>query len=498
MKKSKNRVLALILALVLGLGLAVPAMAYQTPDFSDVPPAHWAYESVMKMADAGVIKGVGGDRFAPEDTLTAEMFIVLVGRVVFPDIKAEGADWSGPYVTEAKEQGLLTGTNVTDETLKGEISRYDMAVILAKCVDLLKVSATKADSSKVTDYGEVPAKYIDAVLMAYGSGLIRGDQSGSFNGANSMTRQEAATVMDRLLGLKGNGQGTTTESTASPAPSSNPEVTPSLVPEIPDEPVMITAIVRGSLYYYPTQGNGSWANDATDVTDSGIPFKILYTEDGGETSTLVAESKTTGICSYSLDFPVDKRLLNNPNGQFYISAKFEKDGQIFVTQDLRTDGRTAICPVRVFEKGHGSGGDTINLVPPTGQRWDFDLKGEVPNEAMALVATTGPNIKPDWHKISPAGFSVQLVCYPDPNIQDHAPTGERIVIGETKANEDGTFVMPVSIDTLDMITTESFRIEFSGQYNGVEYFSKDTDKLRKLSDIKHELNAARAVNLYHN
>lgn len=197
----KRKILSLMLAAVMALGLAVPAMAYSTPDFSDVPSNHWAYESVMKMADAGVIKGTGAGIFSPEMKLSAEMFVVLVGRVVFPDVKAEEADWSGPYVTEAKAKGLLEGTNITDSNLKGDISRYDMAVILAKCVDLLKVSATKADSSKVADYGEVPAKYIDAVLMAYGSGLIRGDQSGSFNGANSMTRQEAATVMDRLLGL---------------------------------------------------------------------------------------------------------------------------------------------------------------------------------------------------------------------------------------------------------------------------------------------------------
>lgn len=205
----KKRLLSLALAAIMALGLAVPAMAYTTPDFSDVPSNHWAYQSVMKMADAGVIKGTGGGMFSPDMKLSAEMFIVLVGRVVFPDVKAEGADWSGPYVAEAKAKGLLEGTNITDSNLKGDISRYDMAVILAKCVDLLKVSATKADSSKVTDYGEVPAKYIDAVLMAYGSGLIRGDQSGNFNGANSMTRQEAATVMDRLLALTPGGSTVT-------------------------------------------------------------------------------------------------------------------------------------------------------------------------------------------------------------------------------------------------------------------------------------------------
>ena len=204
----KHKILSLMLAAVMALGLVVPAMAYSTPDFTDVPAGNWAYDSVMRMADRGIVKGTGNKMFSPNGIATAEQFLTLVGRVVFPEIKAEGSDWSGPYVAEAKDKGLLVGTNVTDANLKGEISRYDMAVVLAKAVELLKVSVTKADSSKVTDYGEVPTKYVDAVLTAYGSGLITGDENHNFNGQKSMRRNELATVMDRLLKLSaGNAQG---------------------------------------------------------------------------------------------------------------------------------------------------------------------------------------------------------------------------------------------------------------------------------------------------
>lgn len=222
----KKRLLSLALAATMAMGFTVPAMAYTTPDFSDVPSNHWAYAAIMEMADAGVIKGMGNGLFAPEDKLTAEMFVVLVGRVVLPDVKAEGSDWSGPYVAEAKNKGLLTGTNVNDATLKGEISRYDMAVILSKSVDLLKLEVTKADSSKVTDYGEVPIKYADAVLTVYGSGLIRGDQNGNFNGQNSMNRQEAATVMSRLTALAPSSTtpgGSITDPGETPPPSTTTE-----------------------------------------------------------------------------------------------------------------------------------------------------------------------------------------------------------------------------------------------------------------------------------
>ncbi len=58
MKKS------LVLAMAMALG--VTASAYAANPFSDVPAGHWAYDSISKLAVAGVIDGycdgtVGGD-----------------------------------------------------------------------------------------------------------------------------------------------------------------------------------------------------------------------------------------------------------------------------------------------------------------------------------------------------------------------------------------------------------------------------------------------------
>lgn len=366
----KKRFLSLALAAIMALGLAVPAMAYTTPDFSDVPQNHWAYDSVMKMADAGVIKGTGGGMFSPEMKLSAEMFIVLVGRVVFPDVKAEGADWSGPYVAEAKAKGLLEGTNITDSNLTGDISRYDMAVILAKCVEILKVSAIKADSSKVTDYGEVPTKYVDAVLMAYGSGLIRGDQSGSFNGANSMTRQEAATVMDRLMGLRGNAQGSTTD----PGTGTDPEQPTETPP--PAEPKYVNSRVVGWLQY-----NSKGDPQKNGIGVVGVPMELRYTEDNGATYTVIAEVLSTdgdgyqGLGRFEFKAKIEQTIYDryqDGKGQFYFSAETVVNGQRYVTHDRRTDGKATIAPITNWTRAF------VDLVPPDrGETVDVKVYGFV-------------------------------------------------------------------------------------------------------------------------
>lgn len=292
----KKQILSVVLTITMALSLTVPALAYETPDFADVPAEHWAYSSIMEMADQGVIKGTGAGQFSPTDKLTAEMFVVLVGRVVFPDVEAEGADWSGPYVAEAKSQDLLAGTTITDATLKSEISRYDMAVILAKSVGLLKVEAAKADSSKVSDYGDIPTRYVDAVLLAYGSGLIQGDQMGNFNGSNSMTRAEAAVVMARLRGLKAQTTTVTTK------------------PETPVETVSELYVPQTSntktftVYGYVDDKNCDVA------TISGVQIGFFF-KDG----RMLGQTTTDADGKWSLEVTVDAEDYQYSNDVYYVA-----------------------------------------------------------------------------------------------------------------------------------------------------------------------------------
>ena len=55
MKKS------LVLAMAMALG--VTASAYAANPFSDVPAGHWAYDSVNKLAAAGIVDGYGNGTF---------------------------------------------------------------------------------------------------------------------------------------------------------------------------------------------------------------------------------------------------------------------------------------------------------------------------------------------------------------------------------------------------------------------------------------------------
>lgn len=196
----KKRILAALLTAVLTLGLLPAAAAEGT--FSDVPTTYWGYDYIETAAEAGLMKGTGGGKFSPELKVSVAQFLTLLGRLVFPDVKADGGDWYDPYVRAAKDAGLLTGSKADVNNVENEITRYDMAVILCAAAKKLGVTEKTAQPGEVADYMDIPALYIDAVLAVYGTGLIKGDQAGNFNGENTMTRAEVATVIARLLAIQ--------------------------------------------------------------------------------------------------------------------------------------------------------------------------------------------------------------------------------------------------------------------------------------------------------
>ena len=74
MKKS------LVLAMAMALG--VTASAYAANPFSDVPAGHWAYDSISKLAAAGIIEGYGDDTFRGDRLMTRYEMAQIVAKAL--------------------------------------------------------------------------------------------------------------------------------------------------------------------------------------------------------------------------------------------------------------------------------------------------------------------------------------------------------------------------------------------------------------------------------
>ena len=112
MKKS------LVLAMAMALG--VTASAYAANPFSDVPAGHWAYDSINKLAAAGVIEGYGDSTFGGDKLMTRYEMAQIVAKAMakganVDKLAAEWTTWAFALLTWRKKLTTLKSpaTSVT-------------------------------------------------------------------------------------------------------------------------------------------------------------------------------------------------------------------------------------------------------------------------------------------------------------------------------------------------------------------------------------------------
>lgn len=120
MKKS------LVLAMAMALG--VTASAYAANPFSDVPAGHWAYDSLAKLADTGVIDGYPDGTFKGDETITRYEAAQITARAM-----AKGADCdklAAEFSSELEALGVKVAgleKNTDNFKLAGELRYHYMS-----------------------------------------------------------------------------------------------------------------------------------------------------------------------------------------------------------------------------------------------------------------------------------------------------------------------------------------------------------------------------------
>ena len=173
--------------------------------FSDVPASQWYADYAVKAAQAGLMKGTGGDKFSPNGTLTVAEVVTLTARL-YADRQGEsvpasdGAWYLGAY-NYCVDQGLFTTSEVPLSTMLNKATRFQMVDLLDRAVP-----SEEKEVIKVVFNGEVPDvqetdPYGPVVYLWYRAGIVEGDNNGSFHGNTNISRAETAAILCRLAGL---------------------------------------------------------------------------------------------------------------------------------------------------------------------------------------------------------------------------------------------------------------------------------------------------------
>ena len=162
---------------------------------------HWGKTFIEKMHKAGVINGMDATHFAPDGTVTKGQFATLIVNALKLETKDAEGHWATKFVNAANEAGLIAADIAfTEDQFEVNITREEMASMVAKAAAYKQITATPADKA-FTDASDIAAWATEDVKNAVGLGIINGMDDGSFQPKANATRAQAATMLSKLWDL---------------------------------------------------------------------------------------------------------------------------------------------------------------------------------------------------------------------------------------------------------------------------------------------------------
>jgi len=185
------------------------------PIFSDIA-GHWAQKDIEFMAAKGYVKGMGDGAFAPDAAITRAEFATLLvnelelkdeGAVTFLDVPKDA--WYYSFVARASAAGLIKGYNEKQFGPEDNITREQMAVMIARTLqykgNLKDVADTGALLSGFADKDLISKWAATQVAQIVSQEIIKGSPGPNgtllFEPQDNATRAEATVMLKRLLGL---------------------------------------------------------------------------------------------------------------------------------------------------------------------------------------------------------------------------------------------------------------------------------------------------------
>lgn len=177
--------------------------------FTDVEKNAWYYSAVRFVNEQNIMSGISDTEFAPDSSLTRAMFAVILyriegepeaGKSSFSDV--EENSWYSRAAAWADENGIVNGmeegrfapdTNITREQAVTILYRY------AGFKNLIKSGEEYDLPDMYTDFNSVSSWARDGVKYALSSGIITGRTDTTINPSDTMTRAEAAAVIERMI-----------------------------------------------------------------------------------------------------------------------------------------------------------------------------------------------------------------------------------------------------------------------------------------------------------
>ena len=187
-----------------------PEEPEKTGSFRDVTSRHWAYESVERAAELGLVAGFSDGTFRPDEAVTRAQFVLMLWRMAGkPEAKTKapftdttGGEWYETALDWAYENGFVKGLSETAFGPNESITRQQAVAIL------FRFSGGKTGGEAMvcgvyetsfTDSGKLASWAKDAMWWAVYNSLVSGVGNGRIAPEQNASRAQIAAILLRYM-----------------------------------------------------------------------------------------------------------------------------------------------------------------------------------------------------------------------------------------------------------------------------------------------------------
>ncbi len=201
--KLKKLTMALILIFLCSMVLGALPVQPASAQFFDIN-GHWAEKQINNWAGGGLAGGYSDGTFKPGKQITRAEFVALINRAFKKQDKIDRADFKDVkdshwfYAEVAVAQADGFCTGYSDGTFRPLQSITRQEAASIIC-RLLSLDATDTGGNTFTDAENIAPWAWEAVNAVAKTGIMSGYKDGSFRGTNPITRAETVVTLDRAI-----------------------------------------------------------------------------------------------------------------------------------------------------------------------------------------------------------------------------------------------------------------------------------------------------------
>lgn len=178
--------------------------------FIDVIESDWFFENVKYAYENGLLKGISETKFGPQIEMTRAMLVTVLyraegepsveGSIPFADV--DSAVYYANAVVWAEANGIVNGVTGNAFAPNENITREQIAAIMHRYAKYKGYDVRAGEDTNIlsyTDAQSISEYAISAMQYAVGSGLMKGKSDTTLNPLENATRAEIAAILQRFI-----------------------------------------------------------------------------------------------------------------------------------------------------------------------------------------------------------------------------------------------------------------------------------------------------------